>query len=145
MEIIKASIKDIDDILKLEELVFTPSYQYKDLEYELRDNPYSATLILKDKGSLIGFIIYWVTFDQAQIVQIAVYNEYRGLGYGQLLLDEMIKRVMSEGCETISLEVRVSNKVAIEFYQKNDFVEVAKRENYYSLPQEDGLLMIKGV
>ena len=43
---------------------------------------------------------------------------------------------------SISLEVRVSNLVAINLYKKNGFYKDAIRHDYYSKPEkEDALLM----
>ena len=45
--------------------------------------------------------------------------------------------------DNITLEVRESNKEAINFYLKNGFKEVTRRKNYYK--EEDGILMIKNL
>ena len=41
----------------------------------------------------------------------------------------------------IFLEVRESNKVAINFYKKNNFKEISIRKNYYSEPTENAIIM----
>ena len=46
-------------------------------------------------------------------------------------------------CESISLEVRSTNKRAISFYKKNGFKIVSIRKKYYD--DSDGLLMVKEV
>ena len=42
----------------------------------------------------------------------------------------------------MTLEVRVSNSVAIKFYEKHGFVKHSIRKNYYS-NGEDAILMIR--
>ena len=49
--------------------------------------------------------------------------------------------ICNNECDNITLEVKESNKSAINFYLKNGFIEVARREKYYQ--DEDGILMIK--
>ena len=41
------------------------------------------------------------------------------------------------------LEVRESNKTALEFYEKNDFRTLTVRKSYYTQPEEDGIIMEK--
>ena len=41
----------------------------------------------------------------------------------------------------IFLEVRESNKAALLFYQKEKFIEIARRKNYYHEPVENAIVM----
>ena len=43
--------------------------------------------------------------------------------------------------EQITLEVRLSNIAAIKLYEKHGFRETGRRTNYYSNPNEDGIIM----
>ena len=53
-----------------------------------------------------------LTFDIAQLAKIAVLPQYRGRHYAHRMMDQMIKDVEEKHCETLSLEVRVSNIAA---------------------------------
>ena len=53
-----------------------------------------------------------------------------------------LKDAEEEGCEVISLEVRVSNERAIRLYQKSGFIKAAVRKGYYE-NGEDADLMIR--
>jgi len=76
------------------------------------------------------------------LVSIAVLEEYRGRGIGSRLLGETI-RVMKEvyNVESIYLEVRVSNLVAMRLYEKYGFVKVRRIRGYY-MDGEDAYVMV---
>ena len=61
---------------------------------------------------------------------------------GQQLLNEALQKAIEEECENMTLEVRVSNERAIQFYEKNGFITVNTRKNYYE-DGENAYLMIK--
>ena len=58
-------------------------------------------------------------------------------------MDEIYNDCYSKKVQNLTLEVRKSNEVAISFYKKNGFNEVAVRKNYYK--GEDGILMMKKI
>ncbi|MEG0277500.1 MAG: GNAT family N-acetyltransferase, partial [Coprobacillus sp.] len=66
-------------------------------------------------------------------------------GYAKILMDEMIQFAFEEGCNVMSLEVRVSNQSAISLYEKCGFINQAIRKNYYQDNHEDAYLMVKGL
>jgi len=76
------------------------------------------------------------------LISIAVLEPYRRRGIGSALLRETI-RVMREvyDVESIYLEVRVSNTVAIRLYEKFGFVKVRRIRGYY-MDGEDAYVMV---
>ena len=84
-----------------------------------------------------GIIVYELLYDRIEIEYIIVDVEYRKRGIGTLLLNE----IEQKGIKNITLEVRESNKEAIEFYKKNGYRIEAIRKNYYG--SENGYLMLK--
>ena len=57
------------------------------------------------------------------------------------LIKELLRRAKALGLATVTLEVRAGNAAAIALYQKNGFVPVGRRKNYYTAPTEDAILM----
>ena len=43
----------------------------------------------------------------------------------------------------LTLEVRASNSAARKFYDKNHFIDIAIRKNYYRSPVEDAIVMYR--
>ncbi len=73
-----------------------------------------------------------------EINYLVVDEEYRRRGIAQKLFDYVL---CNNSFESVSLEVRSNNDSAINFYLKNGFKVVSKRERYYG--NIDGLLMVK--
>lgn len=84
-------------------------------------------------GKLVGFISFKDT-DNIDIYNIGVLPNYRNKGVAKSLLYCL-------GPKQISVEVRESNIVAINFYKQNYFKQESVRKNYYK--NENGLLMIR--
>jgi [ribosomal protein S18]-alanine N-acetyltransferase len=69
--------------------------------------------------------------------------EYRGGGLGRRLLAIALTLGERRGARVALLEVRASNRPAIELYRSMGFAPVAVRRNYYSQPSEDALVLRK--
>jgi len=137
----KAKVSELQQILQLEEELFSPPFAIEDLERELLDNKHSRFYVLEEKQDIIGFSILWILYDQAQIVQIGITKDKQNHGYGKMLMEKMISDAKQKECEIMSLEVRKSNTQAYEFYKLFDFKKATIRRAYYKNPTEDGYLL----
>jgi len=90
---------------------------------------------------LVGFAGFWILFDEAHIIAIAVRDPYRRQGIGQGLLISAIDTACKLQTRVVTLEVRESNTAAQDMYLKHGFKAVGKRPRYYSDNQEDAVLM----
>ncbi len=78
---------------------------------------------------------------ECEIYNIAVKKEFQNQGVGKHLLRWLISLTVERNAESIWLEVRNSNKQAIDYYKKNDFRLIYERKNFYSNPVENALVM----
>lgn len=136
-------LSDLDKIIKIENELFTDAWDVKNFEYELKENEFSKAFVIEKDSILIGYGILYILFERAEIAILAIDNKYQGQGYGQTLIKYMIKEAILSECETISLEVRVSNNKAINLYKKNGFENVRLIKSYYSDDYEDAYEMLK--
>jgi len=90
---------------------------------------------------VIGFVGVWLIADEAHIVTIAVRDDYRRRGIGELLLIAAIELALMNEREVVSLECRVSNDAAIALYGKYGFQRLGIRPHYYSDNREDAVIM----
>jgi ribosomal-protein-alanine N-acetyltransferase len=90
---------------------------------------------------IVGYLGLWLMVDQAHIVAIAVRQDYRGRGLGDLLMAEAIEASLASGVESVTLEVRRSNELAQRLYEKYGFLKVGVRKGYYSDNREDAVVM----
>ena len=101
---------------------------------------------LFSKTKIIGYIGLQFVLDEAHIVSIAVGENWRRLNIGEMLLGKAIICSVNRKCNSISLEVRISNRIAQNLYKKYDFEDIRVRPRYYSDDQEDALVMsVKGI
>ena len=91
MEFRFAEVKDIDSLFELEKKTFISPWTYSQFEYEIKDNSFSKLLLIVNEDELIGYIDYWIIFDQATINKICIKDEYRRQGLAQQLLDICFK------------------------------------------------------
>lgn len=145
MMIRKAEISDINHLVHIENAVFPDDpWKESNFSYELESNPYAEIYLFEDDSSIAGFIDLWITFEQAQIANIGILPEKRRKHIGSDLLAFAINKAISENCETVSLEVRVSNSSAIALYEKFGFTIAGTRRHYYE-DGEDAWLMVKPI
>lgn len=90
---------------------------------------------------IIGFVGMWIMVDEAHIINIAVRENCRGKGIGELLLISSINLASNLKASVVTLEVRVSNAVAQNLYTKYGFNNAGVRKKYYTDNNEDALIM----
>ena len=103
----------------------------------------SRCLLASLDGEVVGYLLYWMVVGEMQILNIAVDPSMRRKGFGQLLLEEGVRRAIAEGAWVATLEVRESNEAAKKLYKTMGFRVLGTRVKYYSNPVEDALLMVK--
>lgn len=93
--------------------------------------------------SVIGFIGCRILGGDTHITNVAVHPDKQGQGLGTFLIDEIEKFAIMNRCETMTLEVRVSNIDAQRLYRHKGFVSQTIKPQYYTETNEDALEMIK--
>lgn len=136
--------EDLTRVLEIENNSFLRPWSREEYEYELYGNPFSHLFVIEVDGEIAGMMDIWVTFEIAQLANIAVSEAYRRAHLGSLMMEFLIDFCNQKMCETISLEVRVSNEKAIAMYEKYDFIQVNTRKQYYE-DGEDAYLMVKAL
>ncbi len=137
---------DIIKIAKIEKESYKNFWSEKAFLCEISKNKDNLNIflvaVLKETEEVIGYIIGDKIVDFAAILNVAVDKNYRKKGVGFALLQKFEKEVLKRDLSSITLEVRESNKDAINLYRKAGFEIKGKREKYYE-NQEDALLMWK--
>lgn len=92
---------------------------------------------------IIAFCGCRIQGNDGHITNVAVLPEFQGAGVGSYLLNELESFSVANNCETMSLEVRLSNRDAQRLYRKLGFVSRAIKKGYYDESNEDALDMVK--
>lgn len=90
---------------------------------------------------IAGFAGMWQLFDEAHVTTIGIDLPFRGRGLGEALLLRLLDEAVRRGANVMTLEVRVSNALAIKLYEKYGFTVHGVRPRYYSDNGEDAYLM----
>jgi ribosomal-protein-alanine N-acetyltransferase len=154
------TLADIDQVMEIERASFPLPWSARAYRYEIAENQHSTMLVVRPAVGtggpfarlalhlglitphpLLGYAGFWLLVDEAHIFTIAVHPEWRGQGLGELLLFSLLEHGMKVGGLRATLEVRVSNRVALELYHKYGFELVSRRKRYYSDNNEDAYIM----
>lgn len=126
------------------------------IETNSRDLPWSRAMVedafsgagrvlgIEAEGKLAGYLSYRVTFDEAEIMNIAVLPAFRRRGLAASMMNAYHEKARAQGAVSSFLEVRASNVSALGLYEKLGYAHAGKRKNYYPLPgggREDAVVM----
>lgn len=132
---------DIDEVLEIERLCFPTPWSREAFRIEIEQNRCAHYFVAVCQDKIVGYGGMWVIIDEAHITNVAVHPSYRGRGIGEAIMRSLIEAAISLGAARMTLEVRVSNKIAQNLYEKLGFRAVGIRKRYYSNNNEDALIM----
>ena len=144
VRIIPANIVDLDDLSYIESSCFSAPWSKNSIEEALSDQNYVFLKLVFDEKT-IGYGGIMTVLDESDVVNIAVLPEYRGRGFGRMLLCALQDTAKEKDSVLLHLEVRQSNEVAIGLYESFGFKVDGIRKNYYTKPQENAVLMTKKI
>ncbi len=94
-------------------------------------------------GQLAGYGIMSSGAGEAHILNVCVAGAFRRRGLGRTLMLHLLDEAEILGVETVFLEVRESNPVAMRLYESLGFNRVGTRRDYYPAQggREDAIIM----
>jgi [ribosomal protein S18]-alanine N-acetyltransferase len=96
-----------------------------------------------EDGALIGYLIVSRYVDAWHVMNVAVDPDHRGRGIATMLLERLFALTADDARRGYTLEVRVSNRTAIDLYERLGFHGRGLRRGYYTDNREDALIMWK--
>ncbi|SEH27460.1 GNAT family N-acetyltransferase [Magnetospirillum fulvum] len=102
--------------------------------------PGTSALIAVDGGRLqpsptapgpAGLVMWRRTFDEAEILTLAVLPPWRGQGVGGRLLDAAMADSAAQGATAMFLEVAADNVAGQALYRRHGFAQLGRRKGYY--------------
>lgn len=143
-----SNLEQLPQIVELDQVCLGGLWTIDGYKREL-ESPNSSLLTLSipldlKLEKIIGCGCFWAILEEAHITLIAIHPDYQGHGLGQLLLYALLKDAVERQLERATLEVRVSNQVALSLYQKFGFEIAGRRKKYYQQTGEDALILWRG-
>jgi ribosomal-protein-alanine N-acetyltransferase len=135
-------LEHVSAVARLEMENFSLPWSENVLRGEL-NNPLALWLVALDAGQVVGYIGAQIVPDEADMMNLAVDENYRRRGIGKELVAQLIERLQMRSVRSLTLEVRVSNLPAVTLYESMGFVTVGRRPNYYQKPKEDAYILRK--
>lgn len=142
MQVRNALKSDIEKLAELERECFHAPIEKPQLERMLAAGD-EIMLCAGEPGSPAGYVSMQTVLDEGYINNVAVFPEYRRMGIGRALLNELDRQGRSRELSFMTLEVRESNGPAIALYTLCGFEQVGLRKNYYEKPKENAIIMTK--
>lgn len=145
---------DIHTVMMLDRLVFADPWPESAYTQEIYFNPLAYYFVLElthplqhwrwpwkpRSTTLIGFAGMRVEQTRGHISTLAVHQDWRGMGFGELLLISALQQTMTMKASAVMLEVRPTNATARNLYAKYHFIPIGRHTRYYQ-DGEDALLL----
>ena len=144
IELRRLQIRDLAAIERIERISYPTPWSRSMFAGELT-KPSSICLGAFEPGAdeLIGYMIISRYVDAWHVMNIAIAREHRRRGIATALLERLFELTAADGRRGYTLEVRVSNKHAIDLYEQLGFKPRGIRRGYYTDNREDALIMWK--
>ncbi len=136
------TIEDVPQVALIEKECFSLPWSEEALKASLIQN-YSYFVVAEVDNDIVGYGSVYVVVGEAEIINIAVKESYRGNGVGKVIVMSLIKEAKHRGAKKFFLEVRESNVTAIHLYEKCGFEKNGIRKNFYEKPIENAVIMWK--
>ncbi len=142
IELMKMRRRHLRRVLAIEGQVYPRPWSASLFLSELTQRTSRTYLVAKHRGEVVGYAGMMFTGREAHVTNIAVDPDFHGRKVGTRLLLYLVTEAIARGAEILSLEVRVSNNVAQNMYEKFGFGAVSIRKGYYIETNEDALVMV---
>lgn len=134
------AVANIESVVQLQE-----SWTEKALSDLLEQDSIDLMVVMStETDEVVGYCLYQVVFEQAEILRIGTRPDYQRQGIASLLFAELNTHLKEAQVESLLLEVRADNAPAIALYERQAFVVIHKRKGYYQQPHQpavDALIM----
>lgn len=134
---------DLDDVVAVEQSVYPHPWTRTNFADSLKSG-YHAWVLRDPSRALLGYFLVMAVVDEAHLLNVAVAEQWQGKGLGHFLLNQSVACARGLGLESMLLEVRPSNRRALDIYRRYGFTEIGRRKGYYPAAdqaREDAIVM----
>ncbi len=146
-DIVAFSKADIDPVVAIEQRAFRRPWGRISFLEELSCKQALNFVVrgrdTQDSEQVIAYLCAHLNSKEIYILKLAVDHKWRRKGIASQLLKKSLWQASRKSTTLAVLDVRRSNRPAIELYQKHGFHTVGVRPEYYSDTGEDALVMRK--
>ena len=136
----KMTFEDIADVAIIEKKCFSMPWSEKSFEDSSKQS-YSHFFVAEYDNIIAGYMGVYCVVDEADITNVAVLPEYRRKGIAKKLILHIENMAKDIHVKQINLEVRESNRQAINLYEQMGFKNIGIRKSFYEKPVENAAIM----
>jgi ribosomal-protein-alanine N-acetyltransferase len=129
---------DLPSILRIEQATYPTPWTEGIFRDELAA-PGRVYLVAEENDEVVGYSGLMVVLPEAHVTSVTVDPQRRGSRIGTRLMLRICQEALAAGANSLTLEVRVSNRNAQALYQRFGMAPVGVRKRYYK--DEDALVM----
>jgi ribosomal-protein-alanine N-acetyltransferase len=142
VEIRRLELRDLSAIERIERDSYRTPWSRSMFAGELaKPSSLSLGAFEPETGELLGYLIISRYVDAWHVMNLAVAPAYRRRRIAASLLERLFDLTAGQDRRGYTLEVRVSNDVAIRLYEQAGFRPRGIRRGYYTDNREDALIM----
>jgi ribosomal-protein-alanine N-acetyltransferase len=141
----QAAPDDVEVIVALQRLV-PEAATWTPADYlSLLSGEGTICLLAEDRvrERLVGFLLARTIADEVEILNLAVVPTYRRRGVARRLLGAALAGAQAQEARECWLEVRASNRAALNFYCASGSALHHRRRQYYHDPPEDAVVCVR--
>jgi ribosomal-protein-alanine N-acetyltransferase len=135
-----AAIEAIEAMVQLQE-----PWNYKTINDFLQQDSIKLMLMTDtNNDEVVGYCLYQVLFEQAEIFRIGTHPNYQRQGIASQIFARLNEELKNQQVEALLLEVRADNIAAIALYEQQGFTIIHSRKGYYQVGLQsaiDALIM----
>ena len=132
----------IPALVHLEILCFSEPWSQASLRREL-ENPLAHVYVAQVDGEVAGYAGMHCVAGECYVNNVAVFPKFRSKGIGRQLMQTLLAAGEALNAQFITLEVRASNREAMDLYDSLGFAVMGVRRDFYIMPTEDAVIMTK--
>ena len=133
---------DLDAVTAIEKASFAAPWS-RNMFLEELANRAARLVVFKSDNFLVGYVCFWEVLDEAHLMNVAVHPDFRGRGYGKLIMEQLEAICLRDNLRRIILDVGRRNLPARRLYKKCGFSAIGFRKKYYAEVQDDAVIMEK--
>ena len=140
----KMTLDDLPEVMKGELASYPHPWTEGNFKDCIRNQAYSCWVFEQEKETL-GHLVISAAAGESHILNLCVYPQIQGQGWGRKLLEEAEHIAKQHRAETCFLEVRPSNKAGLKLYESAGYNQIGIRNDYYPADKgrEDAIVMAK--
>ncbi|HSP84260.1 MAG TPA: ribosomal protein S18-alanine N-acetyltransferase [Psychrobacter sp.] len=120
-------------------------WSYKTINDFLQQDSIKLMLMTDtNNDEVVGYCLYQVLFEQAEIFRIGTHPNYQRQGIASQIFARLNEELKNQQVEALLLEVRADNIAAIALYEQQGFTIIHSRKGYYQVGLQsaiDALIM----